>query len=715
MRESLFSPLWHRYANQRPQLRSHVSVQSQRYRDQVWHLLINNTKETHFRVNHIAYHFIGRCDGRYTVQEVWDSLLEILHDDAPTQDEVIQLLTELDQRDLIRFEVSPNISTMYRKKRETKKRQIMSLINPLAFRVPLWNPTKFLDHTSLLQKLTFNSFVFILWLVIVTFGFFGAAANWQTLSHHASTYMMTTHYLLLTWLSFPFIKFLHELGHALAVRHWGGQVSETGITFFMLTPAPYVDASASSAFQSKFQRVLVSAIGIMVELFLATLALYIWLNTQAGLVHDIAFVTMFICSVSSLLFNGNPLLRFDAYYVLSDLFELPNLATRSKQYWVNMFKKITLGAKNVSPMSLATGEEKWLIAYAPLSLIYILSIISYIIFWVGQKSVVLGLLITTFTTLTILIIPLYRTIKSTLSAAEAGNKKFRVEKLLSMTMLAFMVLLFIVPFPLSKTAQGIIWTPEKSQVRPKTEGFINKILVDHGNYVEKNQVILTLQDNNLIAARESLISQLAGLQADQYNLIFQDPARANNVTEQIEKKVVELSHIEERISALTIRSQIAGRLVMPHQEDVIGTFIERGAILGYILNKDIIKVRAVMPESDTALVHDRLQQVEVRTTADPMRTIVARMVMDTPAVTHTLPSAALGNTGGGLYITDPSDKGGLTSLEPLVSVDLTLPKTELERVGGRVNVRFNLGLEPIGMQMKRHLSQLFLRYFNPNE
>jgi len=715
MRASLFSPLWHRYAKQRPQLRSHVSIEPQRYRDQIWYLLCNKTQGSHFRVNNIAYQFIGRCNGQYTVQQVWDSLLESLKDDAPTQDEVIQLLNELDQRDLVRFEMLPNISNMYRQKKEKMKRQLISHINPLALRLPLWNPTKFLDHLSWLSNYIFSPFTLLFWGITILIGVLSAGANWQTLSHHASAHMLTPHYLLLTWLSFPFIKFLHELGHALAVRHWGGQVSETGITLFMLIPAPYVDASASNGFHNKHQRMLVSAIGIMIELFLATLALLVWLSTQPGLINDIAFVTMFICSISSLLFNGNPLLRFDAYYFLCDTFELPNLAIRSRQYWTFQFKKLVLGSKNVASMSFAKGEEKWLIVYAPLSLIYLLSIISYIIFIAGKKSVILGLLLTIFTAVSILILPIYKTIKSTLSSIEAGAKKLRASILLSSTLIAVLVFLFMIPVPLSKTAQGVVWIPEQAQIRPNTEGFIKKILVAHDQQVELNQIIIELEDSNLIAAKENITNQIFGMYADQYNLLFQDPVRANNINEQIQKANLDLNHIEDRINELNVRSQIKGRLVMPHQDDVVGTFVDRGTLLAHILNKEIIKVRVAIPEPDTALIQERLKQVEVRTAENPERAVIGNITMVTPAVTRTLPSAAMGNLGGGIYVTDPSDKEGLTAIEPLVLIDINLPETELNRVGGRVNVRFNLGSEPIGMQMKRRLYQLFLLYFNPTE
>ena len=259
----------------------------------------------------------------------------------------------------------------------------------------------------------------------------------------------------------------------------------------------------------------------------------------------------------------------------------------------------------------------------------------------------------------------------------------------------------------------MIWVPELAYIRPITEGFIKEIRVSHDEQVEPNQILLVLEDPTLIAERDKLNNQLSGMHADQYSLIFQDPVRAASIGEQIEKVSAELLRTEERIKGLQVRSQIKGKLVMPHQYDLLGTFIQKGLVLGYVLNKDIIKVRAAIPEPAAALVRERLKSVQVRTADHVDQAIIASMVMDTPAVTRTLPSPAMGDRGGGRYVTDPADENGLTTTEPLVLIDLNLPSTALERVGARVNVRFDHGSEPIAMQVYRHLQQLFLRHFNP--
>ena len=269
--------------------------------------------------------------------------------------------------------------------------------------------------------------------------------------------------------------------------------------------------------------------------------------------------------------------------------------------------------------------------------------------------------------------------------------------------------------PYNTSAQGVVWLPEEAQVRPATEGFIKTIVANHGDMVKANQLIMILDDPTLMTERDNLNQKLSELQTDQYKLSFQDPVQAASVGEQMNKVYAELQVIEEQITGLEVRSQVKGNLVLPHQNDLPGTFVKKGLVLGYVLDKDIIKVRTVVPEPAAALVRERLSSVEVRIADHVDQVFSANMVADMPSVTRTLPSAALGDRGGGRYVTDSTDEKGLTSVEPLVLIDLDLPSTELERVGARANVRFNHGSKPIAAQVYRQIQQLFLRYFNPTD
>jgi putative peptide zinc metalloprotease protein len=713
MRESLFSPLWYRVASRRPHFRRDVTVRRMRYRDRDWYTLINEATGQQHRASQQAYEFIGRCDGEHTVQEIWDDLLERLGDDAPTQDEVVQLLIHLDEQGIFAYESAPDAATLVRRREERIQQKRKAMVNPFAFRVPLGNPSDWLKRIKWLAAPLVNIHFIWLWSVMVVIALLACISNWPAIRSHGVANLGTPYYLLLIWISFPFIKAVHELAHAIAVMRWGGEVRQYGFTLFLLVPAPYVDASDAGGFRHRSQRAFVGAAGIIAELALASLALFIWLNIQPGMVRDIAFVTMFIASVSTLVFNGNPLLPFDAYYVLGDLIDVPNLSSRSKKFWNNILRQLVLGRDGVVPEYVAKGEKKWLLGYFPLSMCYRVLVFGAIILWVGSKSLVLGVAAGVFVVSTFMVLPLWRTLSELLASASSHGSQHRSWFALGGTLAVFFLLLCVFPMPHNTLAHGVVWLPDQARVRAKTGGFVTNVLVRNGETVEPGRTLVILEDRALLANRQSLKSQLERAMTQRYAAMFVDAERTQKLEEEINRLRSDLRRAEQKIDELEIRSHVSGRLVMPRQDDLVGTFVSQGSTLGYVFEAEQIAVRAAVPEYDAALVREDTRGIAVRISDQPSQPLTARLIRDVPAATRELPSAALGDRGGGSLVTDPSDVEGMRAVEPVVLFDLALPGRTLERAGGRAWVRFEHSAKPLASQWYRRARQVFLQQFNP--
>jgi putative peptide zinc metalloprotease protein len=194
MRESLFSPLWYRVAGQHPHLRTDVRVQRQTFRDQVWYVLINTITGRQYRLNHMAYQVIGRCDGQHSVQEVWDALLEQFRDDAPTQDEVISMLLQLDHHGMLDYEATRDVEVLVQQRDQRTKQQRRAFLNPLAFRVSLGDPSLPLKRLHRLATALCHPVTLWIWIAIMALAAAAAASNFSALSIHAATYMYTPHY-----------------------------------------------------------------------------------------------------------------------------------------------------------------------------------------------------------------------------------------------------------------------------------------------------------------------------------------------------------------------------------------------------------------------------------------------------------------------------------------------------------------------------------------
>ncbi len=166
------------------------------------------------------------------------------------------------------------------------------------------------------------------------------------------------------------IKCLHELGHALACKHFGGEVPEMGVLLLVFVPCLYTDVTDTWRLASKWQRILVSAAGMLVELVIASLATIVWWYAQPSLVQLIALDVMLICTINTLAVNGNPLLRYDGYYILTDLVESPNLWQRSRDALQNFVSRWLFGNKVQEDALVPTRHRVSLIAYAVASKVY---------------------------------------------------------------------------------------------------------------------------------------------------------------------------------------------------------------------------------------------------------------------------------------------------------------------------------------------------------
>ncbi|MEY8840110.1 PqqD family protein, partial [Cribrihabitans sp. XS_ASV171] len=345
MAESYLSTIWYRVADLQPKLRNHVSVHRHRYRGRAWYVLHDHASGRVHRFTPGAYMLIGQMDGGRTVDEVWRALAEAYDEDAPGQDEVIRLLSRLHQNDLIRYSGSPDVADLLeRYNRNTRQIVKQNLLNPMSFRLPLFDPDAFLKKTLPWVRPLTGWFGLLVWLVVVAAGILTAAMHWEELTRNLVDQMLAASNLMIALVTYPLLKALHELAHGYLIRARGGEVREMGVMFLVFFPVPYVDASAAAAFRSKWSRAAVSAGGIFVETIAAAVAVMVWAAAEPGLVRAVAYNVVLVGGISTVLVNGNPLLKFDGYYVLADLIEIPNFGTRANRYWGHIIQRHLFGA-----------------------------------------------------------------------------------------------------------------------------------------------------------------------------------------------------------------------------------------------------------------------------------------------------------------------------------------------------------------------------------
>ena len=243
------------------------------------------------------------------VQMLWELANTGGEGDACTQNEIVDLLVQMHAAELLQVDSAPDSVALfqrYNKKRLATLKQWF--LNPMSLKLPLVDPNKFLSRWAPSLAWLFSLKGALLWLAVVFPALFLAGQHWSELTNNLSDNVLSSSNLMVMVVVFPVVKLLHELGHGFASKVWGGAVHEMGLMFLVFAPVPYVDASSSAAFPSKYKRAIVAAAGMLVELFLAALALYVWLLIEPGIVRAMAFNVMVVAGVSTLAVNGNPLL-----------------------------------------------------------------------------------------------------------------------------------------------------------------------------------------------------------------------------------------------------------------------------------------------------------------------------------------------------------------------------------------------------------------------
>jgi len=710
---SIFSPSWYRVAALKPLLRPHFEVHRQTLGNELSFLLQDQSTGKFYRFNANAYDIIGRMDGVRTTHEIWEATVACLGDEAPTQDETIALLGQMHAADALHANVTPDCLELFRRSQRNKTRWWKNLLrSPLSIRLPLLDPDRALAFMMPALGPLFSLAGFIAWLLLVVWAVFLAAAHWPELSHGAADQILDPSNLVFLALVYPLVKALHELGHAIATRKWGGEVHEMGITFLVFMPIPYVDASAASAIREKYRRIIVSAAGMMVELFLAAIALFVWLNVEPGLLRLAAFNVMLVGSVSTLLFNGNPLLRFDAYYILKDAIEIPNLAPRSTRHLAYLAQRYLLGVESVESPATRAGERGWLLFYGVASTLYRLAITFGIILFIAGKFFVIGVVLALWATATQIVLPALKMVNFVLFNRLLDQHRWRAIAVSTTVLATTLGIVFLAPVPFATHAEGVLWLPEQAHVQAGTDGVIKTLLAEPFKPVRSGQPLLSLEDPMLAARLKVLEAEVEELNIRHRIEKLGDPVQAAILKDKLAAKHAELARERERAAQLIVTSGSDGLFVLRRASDLPGRFVRQGERIGYVLDRSSMSVRVVVPQDRIGLVRENVLGVEVKLAEALSQTIAATVTRAVPAAQDRLPSRVLGSAGGGSIAVNPNDEEGLTPMQSVFQLDVTLSEEPSAwRIGQRAYVKFDHGNQPLAEQWMRLGRQLFLRRF----
>ncbi len=712
MSTDLYSPSWYRVEEMRPRLRSHVRIHRHHYRGERWYVLEDRISRRKHRFNPVAHYIIGLMDGRRTVNEIWESAITRFGDDAPTQDEVIRLLSQLHSAEVLQTEITPDLAElMLRARRSGSKTLKQNLLSPLAIRIPLFDPDRLLERWLAWYQPLFGLLGFLIWAAVVTAAVINGASHWDELTEDITSRVLAPENLLMMLLIFPVIKLFHEFGHACAVKAWGGEVHEMGIMFLVLMPIPYMDASSASTFRSMRQRVVVGAAGMIVEVFIASIALFLWIDTEPGIARAVFYNIMLIAGISTVMFNANPLLRFDGYYILSDLTHIPNLRVRSNQYLTYLIERYLFGVK-LGEFEGTSSEKRWFVFFGIASFMYRMFIMTVIALFVAAEYFVVGVILAIWVIVTAIVLPLAKGIAYLLTHQKLRRYRFRAVAVTLMVGWLAWFGLFVVPTPHWTRADGVIWVPDQAQLRAGADGFVKQVTAKSGQVVSQGTALVQMEDPALELQIPVLEAQLRLLRTRAQSELQDDLVTWVLTREEIKATEAELAHARSRASELTVISRTSGEFVSAIPvEDMHDRFVRKGQLIGYVIPSATVTARVLVSQDNVDLVRSQSEQVRVKIASRLYETYDAYIKREVPAASDRLANPALTSVGGGPAATDPRNPNEPKALDKWFEFELVLPMTLTPVLGEHVYVRFEHASEPLAYRAYRSMRQLFMKRF----
>ncbi len=334
-----------------------VKLYPQVYGDETYYHIEVPSKSQYYRIGHGEYVFVSLLDGATSFCEALALTARALGASAFAQPQALSMYTWLLEHNIAVFADDDAAANT---KVEAPKNAVQALqkLNPFWIKIPFGRPDAILQALLPVVGWLFSPLCTMLSLCLMAAAGLRVVADWDKFESASANVFAKDNWLwlLVAWV---LLKVAHELAHGLACRRYGGSVRETGIVLAFFAPLAYVDVTSCWSFPSRWQRIHTAAAGMYIELLLASIAVFTWTNVDSVEASHLLYNVIVMASVSTLLFNANPLMRFDGYYIMADLLQIPNLATQSTEAIQNLASRWFLGLKKTAPA--VTGRNLWVL------------------------------------------------------------------------------------------------------------------------------------------------------------------------------------------------------------------------------------------------------------------------------------------------------------------------------------------------------------------
>ncbi|MEW4489282.1 efflux RND transporter periplasmic adaptor subunit [Thalassoglobus sp. JC818] len=553
--------------------RSDLDIKEIEYRGVPYPVIKDPVGLKYYRLQPEQYATFLLLDGRRSLRDVRDELLKKFPTLHVTTRDVQGLVTDLHEKGLLcSSRLGQGEQVLDRSRTEKWKKIRQSMMNPLYIKLPGWDPERTLQRLEPWFGWMFTPPAGLVMMMFVASSWLFLAIRFDAVRQRLPEFQQFFGWpnLIYLWITLALAKILHEFGHGIACKHYGAECHSMGIMLLVFSPTLYCDVTDSWMLKNKWKRIVIGAAGMYFEMILAAAALFVWYNTKPGLVNHLALNIFFVSTVTTVIFNANPLLRYDGYYMMSDWLEIPNLRSKATKMLSETFSWWTLGIESpVDPFMPTTGKA-WFVLFAIASSLYrwfVLFAITIFLYTVLKpyRLQSLGILLAVGSLVSIAVgmgVNFYK-----LMSRPRQDPISRVKVFITGTIATGLIaLILFVPFPWFEEAAFYIEPANVSHVYSVVPGFVEEVFVRPGDHVIAGQEIATLKNPQLFDEEVSLTveEQAQGFEPEMYRQLA-DPDGQRLAERRLE--TIEEHHVDvrEQLEDLKIVAPVAGTVVAPNR------------------------------------------------------------------------------------------------------------------------------------------------------
>ncbi|RME38695.1 MAG: hypothetical protein D6788_06945 [Planctomycetota bacterium] len=691
-------------------VRDDLEVTRQVFRGEPCYIVHDPLTFENHRFSQADYEIFVRIDASRTLGEIFERLVASDRMSADDEERFYRFVTGLHRLGFLRLPIvdDKRLYRRYRMRQQAKRRARWTRI--LFLRIPLWNPDRFLTRTIRRVKVVFSWPAFLLWAATFLAAMYVAGQRWEELADSVHG-VLAARNLALIWITLIVLKVFHEFGHAYACKHFGGYVPEMGAFLVVFTPCAYMDASAAWGFSRKAHRIIVSLAGMYIETWIASIALLLWAFLDDSLARSIAYNIVFLAGIITVAFNINPLMRYDGYYVVSDLVEVPNLRARATAYLLGLGKRLLLGVREAAePMSRRL--KLILTTYGVAIVVYRTGLMLAIAALVTRRFQTAGLVFSGMLLGGLVLRQALRLLRYLWYAEELGTRRRRAVVLSFLLVLGLPAGLVFLPVPGRVYASAVVRYEQEDPVRAEVPGFVRAIEAQPGGRIARGCLLARLESDEL---EEQLARTRAQIELSRIRLEsarFSDPVAVRQERLRLRTLERDLQALQTRSERLDITAPRDGILLRCLDPEAVGAFLAKGAPVALIASGSF-ELRVLLTADQSARLGlrpgDAVEFQPVGAPSHRVRGVVRRVV---PVGGRRIAYLPLTHLGGGDIAVDPKT---LESTQPYFEVVADLPEDARDVLtwGVAGTARFEADPEPVALALVRRAARFWNRVIAP--